>query len=429
MDNLSCVGKSIPRLDAQRQVRGALRYGDDLFRPNMLFAAAKYSDLPHARLLSVDCSAAEQMKGVHAVISHRDVPVNQNGSGIYGIFDQPVLAADRVRFRGDAIAVVAAESEELARKAASAIRVEYEPLPFVNSIEAAIAPTAPVIHPELFDNNISHHLKLRYGDCSDAAFSEAYWTEDNVYSTPKVEHAPIETHTALAEVMPDGQLVITTSSSRPFNYLGVLTNILQMPASAIRVRTEAVGGAFGGKNEVTMEPWVALLALKTKAPVKMTWTREEEMTASTVRHAYQMHYKTAVDRDGKLLANRVEIYVNSGAYLGLGNSTMLKSLVHASGPYRIPNVKVDAYLVYTNTLIGSSMRGMGVPQVCFAMESQMDMIAHKLGISPSEIRMRNLFSGEGQLPNGQVISAAGARASMLRAMELFHENASRGTAT
>ena len=185
---------------------------------------------------------------------------------------------------------------------------------------------------------------------------------------------------------PDGQIVITTSTSRPFNYIGVLTNILQMPATMLRIRSAAVGGAFGGKNEVTLEPWVALLAKKTGRPVKMVFSREEDLNTSTVRHSYKMTYKTGVTREGRILANAVTIWADSGAYLGLGSSTMLKAIVHACGPYAIANVRADAYLVYTNTLIGSSMRGMGVPQVCFALESQLDALAYRLGMEPEELR-------------------------------------------
>ena len=415
------IGKSRPRIDAVQQVTGRLIYGNDLYRPGMLHAAAKYSEHRHARILSIDCSAAERLPGVHAVITAKDVPVNQNGSGIYGIFDQPVLAEDVVRYRGDAVAVVAAESKDIARAAADAIKVEYEVLPAVTSVDEALAQGAPLVHPELYDTNISHHLKLRYGNTDDGMFDGCYLVEENVFETQKVDHAPIEPHVALAEIAPDGQLFISTSTSRPFNYLGVMTNILQRPATDIRIRSEAVGGAFGGKNEITLEPWVALLALKTGRPVKMVYSREEELSCSTVRHAYKMVYKTGVDADGMLMANRVEMYVDSGAYLGLGNSTMLKALVHICGSYYVPRVRGDAYLIYTNSLVGSSMRGMGIPQVCFAMESQLDILAAKLGISSAEIRRRNLFGDKGQLANGQLISSHGASSSFERALEIFND--------
>lgn len=421
MKTYNVVGKSMPRTDAPLQVTGRLVYGEDLYRDNMLYASAKYSDQMHARILSIDTSAAEKMPGVRAVITHKDVPVNKNGSGIYGTYDQPVLAGEKVCYRGDAIAVVAAETKDQAKAAAAAIKVEYEPLRPLFTVEEAMAPDAPLIHPDWYSSNVSHHQKIRNGDSSEHMFDGCYLVAENTYTTQKVDHAPIEPHVALAELEPDGQLVITTSTSRPFNYLGVMTNILQMPATMIRIRSAAVGGAFGGKNEIMLEPWVALLALKTRRPVKMVFSREEDLSTSTIRHAYKMIYKTGVSKDGHLLANEVKIFANSGAYLGLGSSTMLKAIVHACGPYSIPNVKADAYLVYTNTLVGSSMRGMGVPQVCFAMESQLDVLAKGLGISPEEIRRINLFDEYGFMPNGQVTFSPGARASYERAWEIFRD--------
>lgn len=403
------------------QVTGRLQYGEDLYRPGMLYASAKYSDYMHANILGIDVSKAEKMPGVRGVITHRDVPVNQNGSGIYGVFDQPVLAEKKVCYRGDAIAVVAAETREQAKAAADAVEVFYEPLPAVFTVEEALRPDAPLIHPEWLESNVSHHFKIRFGDTSDHMFDGCYLVEEHTYTTQKVDHAPLEPHVALAEVAPDGQLIITTSTSRPFNYLGVMTRIMNMPATMLRIKSAAVGGAFGGKNEIMLEPWVGILAQKTGRPVQMAFSREEDLSTSTIRHAYQMTYKTGAARDGTLLANQVVIYADSGAYLGLGSSTMLKAIVHACGPYTVPNVKADAYLVYTNTLVGSSMRGMGVPQVCFAMESHLDRIARKLGLSPLEIRRRNLFAAAGQMPNGQVIDSRAAKGTLERAVELFRD--------
>lgn len=220
MKSYNTIGKSIPRLDAPLQVTGRLVYGEDMYRPNMLYAAAKYSDHMHAKILRIDTAKAEKMPGVRAVITHRDVPVNRNGSGIYGVFDQPVLADTKVCYRGDAIAVVAAETKEQARAAAEAVCVEYEPLKAVFTVEEALAPGAPVLHPEWFESNLSHHQKIRFGDTSEHMFDGCDLVLENTFTTQKVDHAPIEPHVALAEIEPDGQIVITTSTSRPFNYIG-----------------------------------------------------------------------------------------------------------------------------------------------------------------------------------------------------------------
>ena len=421
MKQYSTIGKSIPRTDAPLQMTGNLVYGEDVYRPNMLIAKAKYSDRMHAKITRIDTSVAEKMPGVRAVITHKDIPFNRNGSGIYGILDQPVLADEKVYYRGDAIAVVAAETREQAEAAANAVIVEYEPLPAAFTVEEALAPGAPIIHPECGDSNISHHLIIRDGDTSEHMFDDCDFIAEHTYHTQKVDHAPIEPHVGLAEVDPDGHLIITTSTSRPFNYLGVMTSIMQMPANMIRIRSENVGGAFGGKNEITFEPWIAVLAQKTRRPVKMVYTREEDLNTSTIRHAYALTYKTGIRKDGKLMANEVTIYANSGAYLGLGKSTMLKATVHVCGPYYCRNVKVDSYLVYTNALIGSSMRGMGVPQVCFALESQLDILAEMAGISPADIRRMNMFDHLGLLPNGQAVSGGPMKAAFERAWEIFND--------
>ncbi len=361
------------------------------------------------------------MPGVRAVITHKDIPFNRNGSGIYGVLDQPVLAETKVHYRGDAIAVVAAETRDQAEAAVKAIEVDYEPLPAVFTVEEAMAPGAPLVHPECGDSNITHHLVIRDGDTSEHMFDGCDYIVENTYTTQKVDHAPIEPHVALAELAEDGHLIITTSTSRPFNYLGVMTNIMQMPASDLRIKSPAVGGAFGGKNEITLEPWVAVLAQKTRRPVKMVFTREEDLNTSTVRHSYKMTYTTGITKDGTLVANQVTILANSGAYLGLGKSTLVKATVHVCGPYYFRNVKVDSYLAYTNTLIGSSMRGMGVPQVCFALESQLDILAEKIGMDRFELRRKNMFDRTGLLPNGQHISGSPVRVTFDKAIEIFND--------
>lgn len=416
MGEFDVIGKRIPRTDSVQQVTGRNIYGEDLYRPNMLYAKAHYSKYPHAKILSIDTSKAEKMPGVQAIITHKDVPHNRYG---FQIHDQRVLAEDKVRYRGDCIAVVAAESKDEAQAAADKIIVEYEQLPsYFDPIEA-MKEDALLIHEDRFKSNIPHHLKIRQGDV-ETAFKDAYLVESTTFQTQKHDHAPIEPHVSLSELEPDGKLVIWTSSSRVFHYVGVLVDVLKIPMNMIQVKSPAVGGAFGGKNEVMLEPWVALLTLKTQRPVKMVFTREEDLETSTVRHAYTLHYKTAISKEGKLLANQVEIIADCGAYLGLGKSTLTKAVVQACGPYYIENVKIDGLLVYTNTLIGSSMRGMGVPQVCFAMESQMDILAAKLGIDPWELRRINMFGDTGFIPNGQVVNSKAMRLTFERAIELFN---------
>ncbi|MEL7567301.1 MAG: molybdopterin cofactor-binding domain-containing protein [Dehalobacterium sp.] len=415
MNSFDVMGKRIPRHDALLQVTGKLIYGDDIYRPNMLYAAATYSEHAHAKILAIDTSLAEKVPGVKGIITAQDVPLNRFGASHK---DQPILADDKVRHKGDAVAVVAGETLKAAREGAKKIRVKYEPLEAVFSPREAIQEGAPLVHQ---NSNIADHIKIRKGDV-EKGFQEADFILEEEFSTQKVEQSPIEPHVALAEIENDGKLVIYTSNSRPFSYANQIAKVLNLPMHKFQIKTPAVGGGFGGKNEILLEPWVALLAFKTKRPVKMTFTREEEFTASTVRHPYLMKYKTGFKKDGTLTARQVELISDSGAYVALGKETLTKAAVHGAGPYHIPHVKVDAYLVYTNNIVGGAMRGFGVPQVCFAHECHTDSIAAKLGISPVQIRMINMYGAYGETPTGQTIMANPLRATFQRALELYGGN-------
>jgi CO/xanthine dehydrogenase Mo-binding subunit len=396
--NYSVAGKRVPKIDAQLQVTGENRYAEDYFRPNMLCAKSLQSAHAHARIVRIDTSRAERSAGVKAVITAADIPNNR-----FGVthLDQPVLAADRVRCFGDTVAVVAAESWEAAEEAVRLITVEYEPLPSVFDPVEALKADAVRVHE---DGNLASHLKIRCGDV------EHGWDESDVIleekiTTQMVEHAHIEPHAAFAEVNSSGELLIMPSVQVPFLIAADVGKILKIPAHKIRVVTPAVGGGFGGKNEVTVEPYVALLALKTGRPVKMKFSREDEFNVSTVRHPYITTYKSGVKNDGTLVARKVEIISDAGAYVTSGAATLQKASIHAAGPYRIPNVSVDGYLVYTNNPVGAAMRGFGVTQLGFAYEVHMDTIAAELGLDPVEFRLKNLFVDNCSLPTGQVVEA------------------------
>lgn len=411
------IGKRIPRSDAEQQLTGTCRYGEDYILPNMLIAKAKYSEYAHARILHIDTSEAEKMPGVAAVITYRDVPNNLFGSG--PVPDQHVLAENEVYYHGDCIAVVAAETRRQAEEAAAAIRVDYEPLPAVMSLEEALAPEAPLVHPENFSTNVGKKVRMDIGNV-EKALSSADLIVEADYSTQKVDHTPIEPRVALAEPTANGGVHVISSNSRVFNFVYPLVNILQMPMSKVRISVpEGIGGSFGGKNDILPEPWVALLALKTRRPVKMEFTREEDMNTSTIRHAYKIHHRTGVMKDGTIVADQVTMISDTGAYFAIGVGQLMKAAVHCCGPYRIPNIQVEASLVFTNTLNASSMRGMGVPQSCFAWESHLDLVAERLEMDPVELRRKNLFEEEGRLVNGQVIDSRPARLCFEKALELF----------
>lgn len=392
------IGKRIPRHDAVLQVTGRAEYGVDVSRPGMLFAKVLRSPHPHARILKLDTAPAENLPGVSAVITAEDVPHNRFG---FTHLDQPLLVEDRVRYRGDAIAAVAADSLEAAEEAIRRIEVEFDPLPAVFDPLEALEPDAPLIHEDR-ESNIAEHVKIRSGDVEEG-WQESDEIVEETITTQMVEHCHIEPHAAVAEVDPRGVMTVYSSVQRPFLVASDLGKILKLPLNRIRVVGTSVGGGFGGKNEISVEPYICLLTLKAKKPVKMVYTREEEFQVTTVRHPYIVNFKTGVKRDGRLVARQVEIISDTGAYVSWGASTLSKASIHAAGPYRIPHVKTDGYLVYTNNSIGGAMRGFGVPQLGFAYECHTDTVADSIGMDPLEFRLKNLLVDGSALPTGQVL--------------------------
>lgn len=407
----SVIGKSFPRSDALQQVTGKMQFGADVFRPDMLHALVLRSQHAHAKILKIDTSAAEKLAGVRAVITSKDVPYNRFG---FTHQDQPLMADDKVRYFGDAVAAIAADSWEAAVEGLRLIKVDYEPLPAVFDPLEAMKPDSPKVHGE---SNLASHLKIRTGDV------EQGWKESDVIfeeqmSTPMVEHAHIEPHAAYAEILSSGELLVMSSVQRPFLIASDLGKLLKMPMSKIRVVSTAIGGGFGGKNEITMEPILAILSMKTGKPVKMQFTREDEFEASTVRHPYLLKYKTGLKKDGTLVARQVEIISDSGAYVSWGESTLTKACIHAAGPYQIPHVRIDGFVVYTNKSIGGAMRGFGVTQLGFAYEVHMDTIAAEMGLDPLQFRLKNLLVNNCALPTGQVLETISVTECVNRAVAL-----------
>jgi len=403
------VGQRATRLDARLHGLGQTPYIDDMVFPGMLHARIKRAGVASARIRSIDTREAEAMPGVMAVITGRDIPVNSFGPSLQ---DQPVLADERVFHAGDGVAAVAAVSEQIAAQALEKIRVDYERLPAVFDPLEALKDDAPKVHPPA--GNVYARKVICKGNV-EQGFADSDHLFERQYRTQMVEHVPIETHAAIALWDANGRVTVYSSLGRITLGRTDLARTLRMPVNRIRLVGSVVGGNFGGKNEITQEPVLALLAKKAGRPVKGVYTRTEEFTASTTRHPFIMDYKTGVDRNGRILARKVRLVLDGGAYCSWSETTLGKAAILSSGPYSIEHFHVEALVVYTNKTMTGAMRGFGAPQVCFAYESQMDEIAHALGIDPLEIRLRNAFENGSSSPTGQVLHSVVVRESLLKA--------------
>lgn len=400
------VGRPIPRLDAREKVTGTLKYNNDLEFPNMLFGKAVRSPYPHALIKDIDVGKAEKLKGVVKVLTYKDIP-GLNGYGIL-IQDQPVLAEDKVRFIGEPVALVLAESQALALEGAKQVDVKYEVLPVVDDVWAAIYDLPAKVHQE---GNILLHTHIKNGN-PEEVWSRAAAVVENVYKTSRQLHGYLETEAGVG-LVENGNITVYCGSHYPHRDLIQIARVLDLPVEKIRVNSRAVGGGFGGKDEVTLQIQLALAAWKTGCPVKIVHTREESILTSLKRHPMIVKMKTAVDGQGMLLANKVEIYADTGAYASLGGPVINLAVEHACGAYRVPNAEIDGYCVYTNNGVSGAMRGFGVNQVTLAMETQMDLLAQKVGLDRLKIRKRNALQTGDITPLGnKAIGAMGTLAAL-----------------
>jgi CO/xanthine dehydrogenase Mo-binding subunit len=418
--NHSALGRSITKVDVLDKVLGQAKYGDDIEFPNMLYAKLLRGEYPHATILGIDVSKAVKLPGVKAVITAKDVPVNNFGILVK---DQVILAADKVCYMGDPVAAVAAESEEIAEDALELMEVTYQELPSVFDAREALRPEAPKIHE---GGNLAGRRKIRAGDVENGFNASDEIVEDD-FCTQKMEHCHMEPRAGTAMVSPDKKVTIWSSLPLPFVAQTELARVLRLPMTKVRIVQPECGGNFGGRNEISIEPHIALLAMKARQPVRMVWSREEEFIGSTTRHSYYLKYKTGVKKDGHLIAREVEIISDAGAYTSFGPSALTKGCILACGPYRIPNIKVDGYLAFTNNPVGGAMRGFGAPQVYAAEETHMDHIASRLGIGPLELRLRNIFKNGDQTATGQVLHSVGLSETISKASEAASWNKHRTT--
>lgn len=391
------VGVSAIRPDAALKATGKALYAADLFFDGMLYGAVLRSAYPHARLLRVDVSEARAMPGVHAVLTADDVP----GRKTHGLVvdDWPVFAWDKVRYVGDAIAAVAAESPEVARAALERIHVEYEPLPVVTDPVRALEPDAPRVHEQ---GNLVSEARVLRGDVEEA-FRNAAVVVEQTYETPFNEHAFLEPETSVAVPREDGGITVYVGSQIPFADQAQVAASLALPMEKVRIIQSAVGGAFGGKEDISTQIHAALLAQATGRPVKLTLSRRESIRVHPKRHATRIWLKTAATADGRLLAVKARIWGDTGAYASLGPHVIRRVATHVSGPYAIPSADIVSYTVYTNNPPAGAFRGFGATQAHFAAECQMDILAERLGISPLEIRRKNAVRVGSAMATGQIL--------------------------
>jgi nicotinate dehydrogenase large molybdopterin subunit len=403
------IGADVRRLDAPSKVSGALKYAGDMTMPLMLHAQVLRSPHPHARIVSIDTSAAEAMEGVEGIVTCADVP-GEDGFGVF-VNDQPVLARGKVRYVGDAVAAVAAEDEMTARRACAAIKVVYEPLPAVFDAEAALAAGAPVIH-DYAPDNITKHIPIRVGDVAQG-FSESDLNVEQVYTTQAVEHAYLEPEAGLCYLDPDGVVTVISPSQNITHHRHMLARILARPINKVRFIMSPVGGGFGGKEDMIYQGILALLAIKTKRPVRLVFTREESIAATAKRHPSRTTLKMGLTHDGRIRAVAMKMVCDGGAYGLSTEGVMRKAAILGAGPYNIPNLKMDTYGVYTNNTPSGAFRSFGALQTQFATETHLDICAEKLGLDPFAIRRINGMRDGATTHTKQRLKSV----SLLRALE------------
>lgn len=404
---LKIVGKNIPRHDAFEKASGTTCYAADFFLEGMLYGKVLRSPHTSARILSIDTTAAENFGGVKAVLTAKDIFRNEfvtrfgQTDTLEGGYEAVyrVLADKKVHFIGEPVALVAAETEEIAEKALEMIKVDYQPLPGVFDPLDAMKPEAPQV--EEGRSNIITHCEVRKGNVEEG-FSQADIIVENTYRVPFVDHAYLEPECGVSWIDENGIFNIRVATQIVDHYMEV-ADVLGIPHDRVRVFSPYVGGGFGGKLDITVENFLALLTDRTKRPVKLTYTREESILCHSKRHPYTMIYKMGVKKDGRLTALEAELISDAGAYVYLSPWVLLLSTVMATGPYRIPHVKIDGFTVLTNNIFTSANRGFGAPQVCFACESQMDELAKRVGINPLELRSLNYLSKGETLGTGEVM--------------------------
>ena len=424
-DNYCIIGKSHARVDVDKQLTGQVKYTNDMSVPGMLYAKGIFSPHDHAKILSIDTSEALAVPGVRGIATAEDVKFNR--VGITPCMDHPVFAEDKVRYKGEVVALLAADTYEIACRAAKLVKVEYEPLPAVFDPREAIKEDAPILHedkPDLYRGNI-HIVPATGGDCQmlrsgdiEKGFAESDYILEKEFATCPRRAAPIENFSTLA--VPDGPDAITiyATTQCPHGNAGPIAAALGMPLSKVRIICPALGGGFGVKNYQTNEAGTATLARKLNKPVKWTLDVNDMYNHAGTNHGVYFKYKVGFKKDGTLMALQRTSYTAAGAYRGVAILITMKITYWGCGPYNIPHQAADCYVVATNRNPGVAFRGFGMAQPTFALEVLMDMIAEKCGIDPYELRKKNLIHDGDYMPTGQVIRASGIEKTLDKVAEM-----------
>ena len=413
MSDFRIVGTDVVRQEAAEKLTGAAEYASDMVLPGMLYAKVKGSPHARARILRIDTAKAQQLVGVHAVLTGHDLDYKL---GLY-VVDKDILAKDEVRHYGEAVAAVAAETPDIAARAIDLIEVEYEPLPPVLNHVDALKPEAPLVHPDLGryayveaaftpqpGTNVANLTKLRKGDV-EQGFAEAEWIVEREYTNPSVQHVPMETHVAIVQWKVGDDVTIWSSAQSPFTVRNLFCYAFKLPLSKVRVVIPHVGGGFGGKAGIHLEPLVACLSRAAGGrPVKLQATREEEFSLLPCRSALTYRIKTGVRADGRIVAQQMTMYWDAGAYADYAVNVTRASGYSAAGPYDIPNAWLDAYTIYTNKPYGTAYRGFGHVEFFWGLERHMELVADAIGMDPLEFRRINLLHPGSVTLTGEVIS-------------------------
>lgn len=406
------VGRRMVRIDAKEKILGTAKYPDDYYREGMLYGKALRSRYPRAKVLSIDTNEAKKLQGVHAVLTAEDIPANNYQGYIFKDWPTMVDIGEETRYLGDAIAIVAAETKDILEKALSLIKVEYEELPAITNVHDALKDDAYKIHEK---GNILSNTYVKRGN-PDKAIEESKYVVTKKYKTMPIDHAFLEPEATIAFYEGDVLTLYVSSQHIHSDHEGIC-HVLGLPEDKVHVISAYVGGGFGGKEDLTVQHHAALLTYYTKKPVKITFSREESLLVHPKRHGMEVEVTTACDEEGNLTALKAKVLADTGAYASLGSVVLERACTHLCGPYRIPNIELNGYAIYTNNPPGGAFRGFGVPQTTFGSETNINILAEQVGLDKWEFRYKNAVKPGDTLPTGQLCDESTAIIETLEAVK------------